>query len=100
MGAVPGEFGGTPCSSEITSPSRAPNDIIPFTEDRCASNCPAQAGKAVARRASRLFLPEHSEAKCTVNFGIWYKCPRSDEMPLPMHDDYSLNERPPLSRHH
>ena len=57
--------------------------IIPSTEDRCASNRPAQAGKAVARRALRLFLPEHSGAKCTVTFGIWYN--NNDPSLQPLH---------------
>src|SRR6056297_1215997 len=47
--------------------------LIPATKDRCASDRSAQVERTVARCTSRLFLPEHSLAKCTVNFGIWYK---------------------------
>ena len=56
-----------PCSGESATAL-----LIPTTEDRCTLGYSAYWRGIVARRASRPSRSEHSDAKCTVKFGIWY----------------------------
>ena len=90
-----------------TSPTELPYEydcgvgVIPSTEDRCAPNCSTQEEEAVARRASRLLLPEHSDAKCTVPFGIWYnvlscRSPRSEFWEIVIDSSQRTCPRAPL----
>jgi len=63
--------------------------LIPTTEDRYAPDGSVQEGRIVARRASRLVLPECFVATCTANFSTWYYAKRarpsgSDDLGSPL----------------